>query len=804
MARPVRLNVERLEIRSVPAVTATLAAGVLTVTGDAGRDRIDVRNDDSLLVVLDHGRPVGSFSSAAVATITINSGAGEDFVRIHPGVTQAVTFDGGTENDVFIDRSSGPANASGGDGRDKLYGTAANDLLAGGAGRDLLQGAAGDDVLNGGADADKLVQVQTNDVVAFDPADQFSLAFDPASVLNVAPDPGDLATISAAEVGILLDRASAATPSRDAIFVVVDRNGRILGVRVEDGVSPLITGNAANLTFAIDGALAKARTGAFFGNNQAPLTSRTIEFISQTTITEREVNSNPSIPDVNSTLRGPGFVAPVGIGGHYPPNIANTPQVDLYQIESTNRDGPFAPGADHVIGTPDDIALANRFNINPAFIPPGQNLFSPVSYGVASGQNPKAVGRGIATLPGGIPIYKDGAVVGGIGVFFPGTTGFATEENSTLSTTFDPTKPDRSLEAEYIAFAAVGGAPLLGIPVGTIAGVPLPAGFGLPLTPDNMRIDLVGITLDIIGPGGISGPQRLANYGRALGVGSVNGTNQPVNTGGMTLLDGLPVPVGWLVTPHNGVNVTADDVTNIITTGIVQANMTRAAIRLPLDSTTRMVFAVTDQTGEVLGLFRMPDATVFSIDVAVAKARNVAYYADPTQLNPIDNPGVFAGTAFTNRTIRYLAEPRFPEGIDGSPPGPYSILNDGGVNPLNGKQIGAPLPASAFTSVQGYDAFNPGTNFRQTANLANQNGIVFFPGSAPIYRNILAGNFGTLIGGFGVSGDGVDQDDVVTFAGSQQFGVPNALFRADETFVRGVRLPYQKFNRQPLANPFGP
>ena len=53
-----------------------------------------------------------------------------------------------------------------------------------------------------------------------------------------------------------------------------------------------------------------------------------------------------------------------------------------------------------------------------------------------------------------------------------------------------------------------------------------------------------------------------------------------------------------------------------------------------LDARTRMVFAVTDLTGNVLGLFRMPDATVFSIDVAVAKARNVAYYADPTQLQP--------------------------------------------------------------------------------------------------------------------------------------------------------------------------
>jgi hypothetical protein len=91
----------------------------------------------------------------------------------------------------------------------------------------------------------------------------------------------------------------------------------------------------------------------------------------------------------------------------------------------------------------------------------------------------------------------------------------------------------------------------------------------------------------------------------------------------------------------------------------------------------------------------------------------------------------------------------------------------------------------------GFDAFNPGTNFRDPANIANQNGIVFFPGSAPVY-------FGpALIGGLGVSGDGVDQDDVVTALATQGFKVPSNVLRADLTFVRGVRLPFQKFNRNP-------
>ena len=74
----------------------------------------------------------------------------------------------------------------------------------------------------------------------------------------------------------------------------------------------------------------------------------------------------------------------------------------------------------------------------------------------------------------------------------------------------------------------------------------------------------------------------------------------------------------------------------------------------------------------------------------------------------------------------------------------------------------------------------------------NQNGIVFFPGSSPLYR----GTQKQLIGGFGVSGDGVDQDDVMTVAGQAGFDAPLQL-RADQVFVRGVRLPYQKFNRNP-------
>jgi uncharacterized protein GlcG (DUF336 family) len=211
-----------------------------------------------------------------------------------------------------------------------------------------------------------------------------------------------------------------------------------------------------------------------------------------------------------------------------------------------------------------------------------------------------------------------------------------------------------------------------------------------------------------------------------------------------------------------------------------------------------MVFAVSDKAGNILGVYRMVDATFFSIDVAVAKARNVAYYADPNQLQAIDRvKGLPKGVAMTNRTFRYLAEPRFPEGIDINPPGPFSILNEGGV-----REHGTPAPASSFQSVQGFDAFNPQSNFHDPFNIANQNGIVFFPGSAPLYKDVNGSGTRTLVGGLGVSGDGVDQDDDVTFQAAVGFEPPAGVLRADQVFVRGVRLPYQKFNRQP-HEPFG-
>lgn len=674
------------------------------------------------------------------------------------------------------------------------------------------------------------------------------VAQEQADQIELQPMTTDHVQLTEAEVEQLLQRAAAASPSNDAIIAVVDRNGRILGVRVESEVMNGITSDA-DLVFKIDGAVAKARTAAMFSNGDpvngslAPITSRTIRFLSQSTITQREVESNPNVDGdslataLASTVRGPGFVAPIGVGGHFPPEINFTPLVDLFGIEHTNRDSVLHPGPDGIKGTSDDIGLDQRFNIDPNFVPAGRSLASPESFGhnQNSGLLRTAQSRGIATLPGGVPIFRDtdtvgpkdgfgDTLVGGIGVFFPGPDGFATHEQGFQAgigqTEAQRTNAPKVIEAELIALAAVGGsrgAQLKGVDgalVGELGGVERVPNLDLPFG----RLDLVGIQLQGFGPtAGKEGLKKVLELGETIGVGTGDpdsGVDQDVNGSGADGIyrNGVSVPMGWLVEPHASEDgsLTAADVEQIINNARTAAQEVRAAIRLPLSQPTRMVFAVTDTTGEVLGLFRMRDATTFSIDVAVAKARNTAYYADAADVQDVDLVGD-PGVAFTNRTFRFLAQPRFPSGIDGTEPAPFSTLHDGNVDPLTAENLGAPAPVRDFIdtvrddtpSVYGRDAFFPNTNFNDPGDgldgngddtIANQNGIVFFPGSTPLYKD------GQLVGGFGVSGDGVDQDDVVTYVGATGF-LPEShgALRADQTFVRDIRLPYQKF----LRNPFG-
>ena len=445
------------------------------------------------------------------------------------------------------------------------------------------------------------------------------------------------------------------------VIAVADRAGNILAVFQNAGAPLASTGNFGVSVDSKELAVGLARTAAFFSNNQAPLSSRTVRFIS---------------------------------GIHFPPGVANSSNGDLYGIENTNRGCPlnttFLPGK----------------IIDPARSMDGLSL----GLGIITGKADTMDSDSTAVNPGGVPLFKNGYVVGGVGVV--------------------STSPEAT---EFAAFSGASQSGFLPNPsqlpppgVVIIGGIALP--FVNQTTPPNG-----------IGPGTAAGTYAL---------GPLNGS--------------LP-PEGDLVGPTGGVSgLTQNDVANIINQAVATAEITRAVIRLPPSSRTKMTIAVTDLDGTVLGLHRMPDATVFSIDVAVAKARNVIYFSLPTG-NP-DLPGVPAGTAVTNRTIGFGAQPFFPPGIDGSGLGP-------------------------FFSLYTFDLAHPCTQGSQTAN-PNQNGVVFFPGSVPLYKD------GVLVGGLGVSGDGVDQDDYVTNAGAHGFEAPDNI-RADQVIIDGVRLPYLKFPRNP-------
>lgn len=267
--------------------------------------------------------------------------------------------------------------------------------------------------------------------------------------------------------------------------------------------------------------------------------------------------------------------------------------------------------------------------------------------------------------------------------------------------------------------------------------------------------------------GGISVPfvlQKTQPDGTAPGSADGSYTKGPMPSLG-------PVAEKDLITPTAGAigGLSVSEVESIVQNALAEANQTRAVIRLPQGNRTRMVIAVADLDGTLLAVYRMPDATVFSIDVAIAKARNMTYF-NSGSVNPNDLPGVPVGTAVTNRTISFGTQPLFPSGINGTGPGPFFQLF---VNDLNkpcsqGSQLGATATPPK-----------------------KQSGIVFFPGSSGLFRNGT-----TLVGGLGVSGDGVDQDDFVTAAGAAGWEPP-ANVRADQIVINNVRLPYQKFPRNP-------
>src|ERR1700736_5710906 len=473
----------------------------------------------------------------------------------------------------------------------------------------------------------------------------------PQSTVNTAASATASITLTATDVDSIVHAAAAATSPTTAVIAVVDRAGNVLALYRKPDAPLTVVGNFGIQTSTNDVAIGLARTGAFFSNDQAPLPSRTVRFIS---------------------------------GVHFPPGVSNASNADLYGIENTNR------------GCKLSTELESRG------IHPSTALLGGPGPGIITGKTDVLDSNPNAVNPGGLPIYKGSILVGGIGVAAVG--------------------PD---VAEFTAFSGAVAAGFSPLPN------PLPA-------PGEVFL------------GGVALP-------------AINQTTRPtsVSTGTfsgsyvVTPQAGQAAPEGDLVGPHPSTNpnpasggLSQAEATKILDAAENTANQTRASIRLPLGSHARMVIALSDLDGNIIALRRMPDATIFSIDVASTKARNMVY-SNRSKRSDADLSQVSVGSAVANRTISFGAQPFFPPGIDDSNAGPFFplFMNDV-VNPCS----------------QGLDG---------GLSSGNNSGIVFFPGSTGLYRN------GTLIGGLGVSGDGVDQDDFVTSGGAAEFQAP-ANIRADQ------------------------
>src|ERR1700676_2160742 len=186
-----------------------------------------------------------------------------------------------------------------------------------------------------------------------------------ASSSNATDPPLTATPLSVTDVNNVVQNAVMSVTA-PMVVAVADRAGNILAVFKTSGAPTTSIGNFGQSVPADELAVGLARTAAFFSNDQAPLSSRTVRFIS---------------------------------GVHFPPGVADTPDGDLYGIENTNRgctlSTSFLPGQ----------------TLNPSRSINGSGF----GLGVITGKADTSDIQPFAVNPGGVPLFKGGAV-GGVGV----------------------------------------------------------------------------------------------------------------------------------------------------------------------------------------------------------------------------------------------------------------------------------------------------------------------------------------------------------------------------------------------------
>jgi uncharacterized protein GlcG (DUF336 family) len=495
----------------------------------------------------------------------------------------------------------------------------------------------------------------------------------------------------------------------------------------------------------------------------------------------------------------------------------------------------FDPG---VAGTPSGPLFGVQFSqlscsdfITPALMTPG-----------TTNPGPHASPLGFAADSGGLPIYKNGMLEGAIGVM----------SEATYSLNLDifnvPVDDD-----EVIAIAGVTGyeAPA-SIQAASIAvnGLTLQytdatvANLAAPVTATGSFVP----TSPIPGvyPGPAPGHTAIAGttYGTAASGIVPDGTIGPVLYPGVNAFVFTDGNGNVLYSPMNGLvpgqAITAGEAQQLMISTLGVAMQTRAAIRTPLGSFAQVNVTIVDLDGNVLAQARTPDAPIFGADVSRQKARTAVFFSRPDAASTINaitipastsfptgtfaqyitasrnlvEPSVFAdGIAWSEVAIGIIARPFYPDGIDGNPPGSlslpfgtrWSIFSTGVqtdliVPDLVAALSGNPPPAAGCAHNVYPNNPIPGVELPIVSGGKTQlaNGMQIFSGGVPIYR----GN--NLVGAIGISGDGIQQDSLISFLGVQNgpvtLGNAPGNIRADQLSAGGVRLRYINCPPSPFLN----
>lgn len=412
------------------------------------------------------------------------------------------------------------------------------------------------------------------------------------------------------------------------IIAVADREGHILAIyRMNTAVSsdPRINEQAT----------VKARTASFFESQGDSFTSRTAQFI---------VQSN------------------------FPPKIRNVDAGPLFGVPFSNQ-----PGADVQLQVPPAIAFVNLLNApGPLAVPAGTSNMRPL-------QQPLVI-TPLTDDPGGMPLFKGKIAVGSVGVEIDGfgvlANGVADAGVGRTDTGIVP-GPSKQLIEEAATLACNVG---FETPATIKANKVTVNGFRFPFVAARKPKFTPVAVADLATLGKFEpyfdtdGTERDPNGTLAVPAYPPfsTATTQAVTSSAVRATPVQEFPTQGFVgrfPPRDSPlgAITKADVLTMVQQAADEAFLTRGAIRNPKGVSAAVWITVVDLQGNICGLYRTNDATVFSFDLCVQKARTAAFFST-------DNVG------FSSRAIGFMSQTFFPPGVESHPPGPISGLleNAGG------------------------------------------------------------------------------------------------------------------------------